>query len=99
MKTGIELIAQERQKQIDKHGFTGQHHADHPEWYNYQLQHAATTLMMHEFEEVVDTVDHLTDGWDQEWFDRLNAKSRKQRLIIAGASIAAELDRLQIPEE
>lgn len=95
MKTGIELITAERQKQIDKHGFTGKHHANHPEWYdNFQLQYAATTLLMHEFEEVVDTQDHLPDGWDQDWFDKLNAKGRKERLIIAGALIAAELDRL-----
>lgn len=98
-ETGIELIAAERQKQIDKHGFTGYHHACHPEWYdNFQLQYAATTLLMHEFEEVVDTVDNLPDGWDQDWFDKLNAKQRKERLIIAGALIAAELDRLNYPE-
>ncbi len=95
MKTGIELIAEERQKQIDKYSFTGNHHKGHPEWYdNLQLQFAATTLMMHEFEEVVDTKDCLPDGWDQEWFDKLNAKTRKERLIIAGALIAAELDRI-----
>jgi hypothetical protein len=95
MKTGIELIAQERQKQIDKHGFTGKHHDEHPEFYNIlQLQHAATTLLMHEFEHVVDTKDNLPDGWDQEWFDDLNARNRRERLIIAGALIAAELDRI-----
>jgi len=95
MKTGIELIAQERQKQIDKHGFTGKHHADHPEWYEVlQLQYAATTLLMHELEEVIDVHDNLPNGWDLDWFIKLNAKDRKQRLIIAGALIAAELDRL-----
>lgn len=101
METGIELIAAERKKQIDKHGFTGKHHNNHPEWYdNFQLQYAATTLMMHEFEEVVDTKDHLPDGWDQEWFDKLNSYDRKKRLIIAGALIAAELDRLDfMPSE
>lgn len=99
MKTGIELIAAERQKQIDKHGFTGEHHVNNPQWYdNFQLQYAATTLLMHELEEVVDTKDNLPDGWDQEWFDKLNAKERKERLIIAAALIAAELDRLNTPE-
>jgi hypothetical protein len=98
-KTGIELIAEERQKQIDKHGFTGEHYANHPEWYdNQQLQYAATTLLMHEFEEVVDTKDNLPDGWDQEWFDDLNSRTRKERLIIAAALIAAELDRLNAKE-
>lgn len=74
-----------------------QAYADHPEWYdNFQLQYAATTLLMHEFEEVVDTQDNLPDGWDQEWFDKLNSKQRKERLIIAAALIAAELDRLEL---
>jgi len=96
MKTGIEQIADERQKQIDKHGFTGKHHAEHPEWYdNYQLQFAATTLMMHEFEEQLDIDALLPDGWDKEWFADLNNRSREKRLIIAGALIAAEIDRLQ----
>lgn len=93
--TGIQLIAHERKKQIDKHGFTGEHHANHPEWYeNHQLQFAATTLLMHEFEEQLE-IDALTpDGWNAEWFEKMNNKTRRERLVIAGALIAAELDRL-----
>lgn len=98
--TGVNLIAQERQKQIDKHGFTGKHHVDHPEWYdNDQLQIAATTLLMHELQEVVYVDENLPDGWDLEWFEDLNRRQHKERLIIAGALIAAELDRLKAMEE
>lgn len=99
MKTGIELIAAERQKQIDKHGFTGKHHLAHPQWYdNNQLQQAAVTLLMHEIDEVVDVDAVLPPGWDIEWFRDLNNRPRKVRLIIAAALIAAELDRIQEPE-
>lgn len=94
-RTGIELIDAERQRQIYKHGFTASHHAAHPEWYeNYQLQDAAATLLEHELEEVVHLTERVPDGWDKEWFFDLNRRSHKERLIIAGALIAAELDRI-----
>lgn len=31
MKSGVELIAEEREKQISKHKFTGEHHFNHPD--------------------------------------------------------------------
>ncbi|MDI9256343.1 hypothetical protein [Flavobacterium sedimenticola] len=90
-KSGIELISDERQKQIEKHGFTGEHHANHPEWYdNRQLIQAAETLLMPEIRSCFIPVN-----WDVEWFERLCKKSYKERLIIAGALIAAEIDRLE----
>ena len=46
MKTGIELITEERKKQIDKHGFTAEHHVNHPEWYDrLQLEDAAINIL------------------------------------------------------
>jgi len=91
MKTGTELIAEERQKQIDKYGFTGEHHANHPEWYqDNQLVLAAKWLQNTEIRSV-----WFPDNWDQEWFHRLTVKPYKERLIIAGALLAAEVDRLQ----
>jgi len=92
MKTGIEILAEERQKQIDKYGFTAQQSINHPEWYdNYQLQFAAFTLLAHEFEEQVEI--QTPDGWDEDWFRKMNSKARLERLTIAGALIAAEIDR------
>ncbi len=42
---GVNLIGEERNKQIEKHGFTAEHHAQHPEWYDErQLLSAATML-------------------------------------------------------
>lgn len=97
MKTGVELITEERQKQIDKHGFTGKHHAMHPELYeDDQLIYAAHVLSDRELE-VGDYQE--PDNWDADWFDRLVDRPYLERLTIAGALIAAEIDRLQnLPE-
>ncbi len=92
MKTGTELIAEERRKQIDKHGFSGEHHANHPEWYNqFQLIEAARYL----------SNPHVSPNtwyplnWDMYWFYDLCQRKHQERLKIAGALIAAEIDRLQ----
>lgn len=90
METGIEAFSGERQKQIDKHGFTGQHHAEHPEWYDdNQLIDAANWLSSPK--QISST--WFPKNWDKEWFDRLFKKPFKERLKIAGALLAAEWDR------
>lgn len=89
---GVDLISDERLKQIKKHGFTGEHHANHPEWYDKsQLVSAAQTLSIKElnFNYIVPS------GWDKDWFGDLCARDYEKRLVIAGALIAAEIDRLQ----
>lgn len=89
MKTGIELITEERQKQIDKHGFTAEHHAMHPEWYDKgQLIEAAHKLSF------VMSNDETPENWDAEWFSNLCRRPHQERLIIAAALVASELDRL-----
>lgn len=95
MKTGIQAFSEERQKQIDKYGFTGKHHAEHPEWYSEnQLVLAAKWLQNKEIKAV-----WFPDNWDQQWFSRLCIKPYKERLIIAGALLAAEYDRLEALDE
>ena len=90
MKTGIEAFTEERKNQIEKHGFTGQHHANHPEWYDRgQLVDDASTLLL----ERCDLVGCTPINWDIEWFERLCQKTFKERLEIAGALLAAEWDR------
>lgn len=91
-KTGIQLIADERhENQIKKHGFTGEHHAQHPEWYDKgQLPYAAELLIS--MNPVAD--DQYPLNWDYTWFKDLLCRSYKERLVIAGALIASELDRL-----
>lgn len=91
---GVKLIAEERQKQIDKHGFTAEHHADHPDWYNNkQLTQAAVSLLLPDLVPH-DLVTEIPTNWDAHWFSNLMNRDHEERLIIAGALIAAELDRL-----
>lgn len=90
---GIDLIAKERQKQIDKYGFTGEHHASHPEWYDAdQIAKAAGRLILDEFPGVSEPTPL---NWDKNHFLDMMQRSKKERLVIAGALIAAELDRLE----
>lgn len=98
MKTGIELITEERQKQIDKHGFTAEHHALNSEkWYdNNQMQFAVMYLLDENF---IFGEESFPLNWNKEWFMNLNNRDVKERLIISGALIAAELDRLNYIEE
>jgi len=90
MKTGIELIAKEREEHVTKHhintGMDVIHNA------NYQLAWAAIELS-HPIE-VVSQLER-PDGWDKELWAKMACKPYKERLIIAGALIAAEIDRLQ----
>ena len=94
MKIGVELIAEERQKQIVKHGFTGEHHFNHPKWYDRnQLIEASNILSMKEIRSCL-----VPFNWDAEWFQELCSRRYKERLIIAGALIAAEIDRLSFTD-
>lgn len=95
MKTGIELIAQERKEQIEKHGRTIAKDVDFN--YNKELSWMAEMLLATEHEEGIDP-EIYPDGWDKDICSYMLSKSYKERLIIAGALIAAELDRLMIIE-
>lgn len=97
MKTGIELIAEERQRQIEKEGWTAEHDAEHKEG---ELANAAAYYAMTQ-----ETIDFIDDEWgndmhlhiwpfDLKWLKR-TPKNRIRELQKAGALIAAEIDRLQ----
>lgn len=91
MKTGIELIAAERQEQLEKHGRTV--YDDVIQNNNEQLREAALKMIAKQELEDCDP----PNGWDaKHWFYMAN-KRYEDRLIIAGALIAAELDRIQSP--
>jgi hypothetical protein len=93
MKTGVELIAIERQEQIEKHGYDRQFVEDHPEYYQGgELAFVAEMLLASEHEEGIDP-NIYPEGWEEDC-DRMLAKSYIDRLIIAGALIAAEIDRV-----
>jgi len=94
MRTGIELIAQERKEQIEKHGRRIER--DVAQNGASQLVSAALHLLgrssVFDFDE---EEDFVPNGWDKAIYDKMNQKTYEQRLVIAGALIAAEIDRIQ----
>lgn len=101
MKTGIELIAEERQRQINEEGWTPEHDAQHTEG---ELANAAAYYAMTE-----DLIKFIDNEWgndmhlhiwpfDLEWLKR-TPEDRIRELQKAGALIAAEIDRLIAKKE
>ena len=90
MKSGIELIAYERQEQIIKYGSVIDEKAR--ENGRYQLAIAASKLLA--FPAEVPNYQIPPTEWDIDVFKKMIEKPYKERLVIAGALIAAELDRL-----
>lgn len=95
MKTGIELMNDERNEQLDKHGRTIE--LDIKNNSDYQLSIAATSLIEAIDNEtlMVTSADTCPKGWDYDIWDKMWNKTYEERLIIAGALLAAELDRLR----
>lgn len=85
MKTGIELIAEERARQIAVEGWTASHDDEHKS--AALAIHAAILCCEGTDAEVNDSADHGDWG--------LLRHPRIKQLYIAGALIAAEIDRLQ----
>lgn len=85
MKTGIELITKEREEQIEKHGFD----AEIDKFYldNELIKAALYAINPKQFE--------FPFEWDKCYRDKIRFKSRIEQLKVAGAFIAAEIDRLQ----
>lgn len=90
MKTGIELIAKERQEQIEKHGRTVEQ--DVALNTSGQLMYAVDVLKMEELD-INDCPP--PSGWDSGIWIKMISKPLDKRLIIAGAFMAAEYDRLK----
>lgn len=91
MKTGLEEIQQERNEQIHKHNIQIQH--DVLKNQDEELKKIAIALLTNDHSE-------FPENWN--FFKKeklLNNKSYKQRLIVAGALIAAEIDRLNALEK
>ena len=87
-KTGVELIADERQRQIEKEGWTAEHDAEHT---NGELADAAVAYAMRGYWKKR-MWPFRGDGFKPstaEWPD-----GRIRDLVKAGALIAAEIDRL-----
>lgn len=89
MKTGIELIAIERQEQIEKHGRT---------IVKDVMENSNGELMLGAVATLKGNTYIFPAIWDEAICTKIAYKSYKDRLVIAGALIAAELDRIQNQE-
>lgn len=92
-KTGIELIAQERKEQIEKHGYTPE--LDRKQYSNESLLQAAKYCL------TLDPNDYPY-GWSDAFAENIERKQIKLSTIdfdiemrkIAGAFLAADIDLL-----
>lgn len=89
--TGADLIAAERQRQMAKEGWTPAHDDEHV---SGELAWAAVCYAApgSVYSDGSDMVDPWP--WAKEW-DKRDKHDRQRRLVIAGALIAAEIDRLR----
>ena len=102
MTTGIELITEERQRQKVAEGFSRKHDSDH---INCELafvaaHYAAPERIYIKCEPESDPTGliYFQDCWPKNWdriYDKKNKHDRIRQLTIAGALIAAEIDRIQ----
>lgn len=100
--TGIELIAVERQRQIEQKGWTPEHDDQHTDE-TLALVAALYAAPFDLFSADIEAVDgkllgiSFNDPWPASWcdsWDRRKDFDRKRQLTVAGALCAAELDRL-----
>ena len=126
MKTGIELIAEERQRQIEKEGWDNLHDEDHDsmqlsgaagcyvanainKFYEEDIRkHGQKARFQYNFEAELNFLVNSGDrgdrqvskaGWRDGWpwednWDKRKNHDKNRSLVIAGALIAAEIDRL-----
>lgn len=83
--TGIELIAKERQEQIEKHKWTVD--SDRKFNRNNQLVDASMSILC-------GCEAYRPKDWNSNLFDKIHNKPRIEKLAIAGALLAAEIDRI-----
>lgn len=90
--TGIELIAQERTRQIEVEGWDSTHDASHADG---ELSIAAACYAVNKLPglSVAEYGNMDAWPWHEEW-DKRRKHDRLRSLVVAGALIAAELDRL-----
>lgn len=96
--TGVELIAAERQRQIEVEGWTPDHDDEHDDG---QIAKAAAVYALPDEvrSTIVDGPFRLTAflwprSWHWGWF-KPTPNDRVRELVKAGALCAAEIDRLQ----
>ena len=94
--TGIELIAKERKEQLEKHDISVKNDAQFNSLMGFN---GITPMPIAVIGLLDDSFRHVPAHWDKKMLDKIRKKPYKERLIIAGAFIAAEIDRLQYIED
>lgn len=96
MKTGIELIKEERREQIEKHGWSLDHDASYGDG---QLKQAAFFCFEQARIKLGSTTPTETvkwpDGWIKYFEDKIRNKSVIEQLTVCGAFWLAEYDRTE----
>lgn len=92
-QSGIALITKEREEQKKKHGWTVK--KDREINKRFQLTYAARVLLRRERFSTQDIRFTHPPLWDYSIWEEMCRKSYKKRLVLAGALIAAEIDRVQ----
>lgn len=95
---GAELIAAERQRQIEQEGWTPAHDDDHrrSQMLRAAICYAETAKGLaygHKLDGIREFVVDPKWPWEPHWFKP--SEDRVRNLVKAGALIAAEIDRLQ----
>ena len=98
-ETGAELIARERKEQINKHGYSIEHDQSYNESFEFPLTKAASALSIDDNGNRLAREAMKPKGWDGAIWLNMMDKSYKERLVIAGALIAAEIDRVTYIQE
>lgn len=99
MKTGIELIAEERKRQVEEEGWTPEHDDKHEggslavAGACYALEIASGYTGKYRSEMYQQCAD-VCWPWDESWW-KPSTDDPVRQLVKAGALIAAEIDRLQ----
>lgn len=94
MKKGIELIAEERARQINVEGWTPEHDDEHTDSeLGFAACYYAIPCLIRVDGVTVTPLDLYPDTWSADWAKR--GSDRVRNLVKAGALIAAEIDRLQ----
>lgn len=94
MKTGVELIAEERARQVAQEGWTPDHDDEHSDGQMAQAAACYALVAMEQVngEEGPFAPDPSMWPWDESWW---KPKDEIRNLVRAGALIAAEIDRVQ----
>jgi len=95
MKTGIELIADERERQINEEGWNIEH--DKIANNDGQLVSAAILYAIEDDNRMYEHSPENVWPWDMTWW-KPTPNNRVRELVKAGALIAAEIDRINNTE-